>query len=132
MAEETALTYPAISPYLYYQDGAAALAFLAKAFGFAERMRQTDDDGTIRHAEMDVGGGVIMLGCPEDQRSPAELGHVTVGMYVHVDDVDAHFERAKAAGAEVDGPPDDKPYGDRVYGAFDPEGHQWWFAQSIG
>jgi PhnB protein len=132
MADETALTYPAISPYLYYQDGTAALAFLAKAFGFEERMRQTDDDGTIRHAEMDVGGGVIMLGCPEDHRSPKELGQVTVGMYVHIDDVDAHFDRAKAAGADVEGPPEDKPYGDRVYGAFDPEGHQWWFAQSIG
>ncbi len=132
MTEETALTYPAISPYLYYQDGAAALAFLARAFGFEERMRQTDDDGTIRHAEMDVGEGLIMLGCPEDQRSPAELGHVTVGLYVHVADVDAHFERAKAAGAECEGPPEDKPYGERVYGALDPEGHQWWFAQSIG
>lgn len=131
MAEDS-LTYPAISPYLYYQDGAGALAFLAQAFGFAERMRQADPDGTIRHAEMEIGGGVVMLGCPEGQRSPKELGHVTAGMYVHVDDVDAHFERAKVAGASVDGPPEDKPYGDRVYGALDPEGHQWWFAQSIG
>ncbi len=56
---------------------------------------------------------------------------MTVGLYVHVDDVDAHFERAKAAGAEIEGPPEDKPYGDRVYGALDPEGHQWWFAQAL-
>jgi uncharacterized glyoxalase superfamily protein PhnB len=132
MADDASLTYPTVSPYLYYQDGAAALEFLATAFGFTERLRHTDVDGTLRHAELDIaGGGVIMLGCPEDQRSPKELGHVTAGFYVHVDDVDGHFARAKAAGAEVEGPPEDKPYGDRVYGAFDPEGHQWWFAQSI-
>jgi len=124
-------TYPSISPYLYYEDTAAALDWLARAFGFRERMRQADPDGTPRHCEMEVGDGVVMLGSPPNHRSPKQLGQVTVGLYVHVDDVDAHFERAKAAGAEIEGPPEDKPYGDRVYGALDPEGHQWWFAQAL-
>ena len=131
MAEDYPTTYPRLSPYLYYRDTAAALGWLVEAFGFHERFRSVDGDGTLRHAELEFGDAVIMLGSPPDYRNPKELGQVTVGLYVHVDDVDAHFERAKAAGAEIDGRPEDKPYGDRLYGALDPEGHQWWFAQSL-
>ncbi len=126
-----ALTYPALCPYLYYEDGPAAMQWLEKAFGFRERMRVAEDDGTIRHAEMELGEAVIMLGTPPGHKSPAHLGQVTVGMYVRVDDVDAHFERAKTAGAEIDSPPTDQAYGDRSYGARDPEGHQWWFYQPV-
>ena len=81
---------------------------------------------------MELGGSVVMMGSPPDYRNPKKLGQITVGLYVYVDDVDAHFERAKAEGAEIEAPPEDKPYGDRSYGAFDLEGHQWWFAQQIG
>lgn len=132
MADEYPETYPRLSPYLYYQDTGAALEWLANTFGFRERFRSVDDDGTLRHAELEFGDAVIMLGSPPGYRNPRELGQVTVGLYVHVDDVDAHFEHAKAAGAEIEAPPEDKPYGDRLYGALDPEGHQWWFAQSLG
>lgn len=131
MAEEIPETCPRLSPYLYCRDTAAALEWLVNAFGFRERFRSVDDEGVLRHAELEFGDAVVMLGSPPDYRNPRELGQVTVGLYVHVDDVDAHFEQAKAAGAEIDGPPEDKPYGDRVYGALDPEGHQWWFAQSL-
>lgn len=120
-----------VSPYLYYADGIAAMEFIANAFGFREHMRMVDDDGTLRHGEMRLGDAVIMLGCPPGLRTPKELGQVTVGIYVHVPDVDAHHARAVAAGADVDGPPQDQPYKERLYAATDPEGHQWWFATPL-
>ena len=121
--------YPALCPYLYYEDAGAAMDWLQRAFGFRERMRVTRDDGTLGHCEMELGEAVIMLGTPPGHKNPAHLGQVTVGMYVRVDDVDAHFSRAKAAGAQVQGDPVDRDYGDRNYGVLDPEGHQWWFWQ---
>jgi uncharacterized glyoxalase superfamily protein PhnB len=121
-----------LAPYLFYEDGIAALEFLAEAFGFRERMRMVDEAGALRHGEMQLGDAVIMLGCPPDFRNPKQLGQVTVGVYVNVDDVDAHYERAVAAGADVEGPPVDQPYGERTYGVRDPEGHQWWFARTLG
>jgi uncharacterized glyoxalase superfamily protein PhnB len=124
-------TSNSIAPYLYYEDGIAALEWLSNAFGFRERMRQVGQDGALQHGELQHGNATIMLGCPPDYRSPKKLGQVTVGVYVHVDDVDAHFERSKAAGADLDGPPEDKPYGERLYGARDLEGHQWWFASPL-
>jgi uncharacterized glyoxalase superfamily protein PhnB len=122
-----------ITPYLFYEDVPAALEWLAGAFGFEERMRMTEADGTIAHAEMQLGDAVIMMGCPgTDYRNPMHLGgQPTFGLYVHVDDADAHCERARAGGATIESELEDKPYGDRVYGALDPEGHQWWFAQTL-
>jgi len=125
-------TYPTVCPYLYYQDGFAALEFLTAAFGFRERMRSEGQGGALGHAEMELGDAVIMLASPPDHKSPAQLGQVTIGIYVHVDDVDAHYERAKAAGAFVQDEPADMPYGVRSYGVRDPEGHQWWFSQPRG
>jgi len=130
MADPTTLKYVTISPYLYYEDGIAALEWLAKAFGFKERMRHVDQDGALRHGEMQLNNAVIMLGTPPDYKNPKHLGAVTGGLYVYVDDVDAHYEQAKAAGAEIQTPPTDQDYGDRNYGALDPEGFQWWFAQT--
>jgi uncharacterized glyoxalase superfamily protein PhnB len=123
--------YPTMSPYLFYADGAAALAFLTSAFGFTERMRTDGPDGGVGHAEVELGDSVVMLGCPPDFKTPAQLGSITAGVYVHVDDVDAHHAHAKASGANVQDPPTDQPYGVRSYGVLDPEGHQWWFAQVI-
>jgi uncharacterized glyoxalase superfamily protein PhnB len=120
-----------ITPYLFYDDGIAAMEFLERAFGFRERARTVDTDGGLRHGEMLLGDALIMLGCPPDHRTPKELGTITIGLYVSVPDVDAHYERAVAAGADVDGPPVDQPYGARSYGATDPEGHQWWFSTPI-
>jgi uncharacterized glyoxalase superfamily protein PhnB len=120
-----------IAPYLFYKDGIAALEWLSNAFGFRERMRQVGQDGALQHGEMQHGNATIMLGCPPDYRNPKELGQVTVGLYVRVDDVDAHYARSVAAGAEIEGAPVDKPYGDRLYGVRDLEGHQWWFASPV-
>lgn len=123
---------PWISPYLYYRDVPAALEWLARAFGFQERMRLPGPDGTTMHAEMEHADGVIMLGCPgPDYSNPTQLGHVTQSLYVYVDDVDKHCQQAKQSGAKILEEPADQFYGDRRYGAEDPEGHQWFFAQHV-
>ena len=123
---------PRITPYLYYEDVAAALAWLARAFGFRERLRMPGPDGSVMHAEMQLADGVVMMGRPgPDYRSPKRLGQVTQSLYVYVDDVNAHFRRAKDAGAKVIEEPADQFYGDRRYAAEDPEGHHWYFAQHV-
>jgi len=121
-----------ITPYLLYEDAAAALEFLARAFGFEEQLRFTGDAGYVNHAEMRLGDASIYLGDPGDAyENPRRVGHETVGIYVLVDDVDAHHERARAAGAEIREELVDQEYGDRRYTAVDPEGHVWFFAQPI-
>lgn len=119
-----------ITPYLLYEDVDGALSFLSRAFGFKEVLRYTGEEGYVNHAEMRLGDGKIYLGDPGDQyRNPKKVGHDTVGIYVLVDDVDRHFERAKEAGAEIVEEPTDQEYGERRYSAVDPEGHRWFFAQ---
>jgi PhnB protein len=121
-----------VTPYLLYEDVESALDFLARAFGFQETLRYTGGDGSISHAEMRVGEGSIMLGDPGDEyRNPRRLGAVTVQVYVEVDNVDALFPRATAAGAELIEEPADQEYGQRRFGVKDPEGHSWWFAQQL-
>src|ERR671936_1462113 len=91
-----------IPPYLSYKEVDQALDFLARAFGFEEELRYTGAEGYVNHAEMKLGDAHIMMGNPgEGYRNPKEQGGETVGLYVYVDDVDAHCERAKAAGAEI-------------------------------
>jgi PhnB protein len=123
---------PRIIPYLYYEDVSGAIEWLTSAFGFVERMRIPMPDGKTMHAEMRLADGAIMMGCPSvDYRNPKRLGHITQNLLIYVDDVDAHFERARRAGARVLEQPHDEPYGDRRYGAADPEGHCWYFAQHV-
>jgi len=110
---------------------AGAFDWLANGFGFRERLRFPATDGSISHAEMELGGSLIMLGDPgSDYRNPARLGRATHLVHVYVDDVD-EFERAREAGATILSEPEDQPYGDRRYDAEDPEGHRWSFAQHI-
>lgn len=114
-----------IAPYLLYEDGAAAIEFLTNAFGFAEHMRM-EDGGVVNHAELRLGDDSVMLGQPgEDFKNPRNAGHVTALVHIYVDDVDAVYERAKAAGAEIVMEPTDQEYGDRRFDAKDPEGHFW-------
>lgn len=123
---------PRVSPYLYYEDLEAALGWLAEAFGLRERMRIATPEGPAGHAEMEIGDGVVMLGWPgPDYQGPRRLGNPTHSVHVYVDDVDAHFARARARGAKILEEPADQFYGDRRYGAEDPEGHQWYFAQHV-
>jgi len=121
----------AITPYLYYEDVGAALRFLAKAFGFRkDGTPMKGPDGKIRHAAMKLGSDVIMMGRPPSgYRNPKRLGQATQSLYININGVDAHFERARKAGARVLQEPLDTEYGPRRYGATDPEGHEWYFAQ---
>jgi uncharacterized glyoxalase superfamily protein PhnB len=120
-----------VTPYLLYEDGEAAIEFATRAFGFREFDRQTGAAGGL-HAELETPeGGRIYLGQPpRDFRNPSVVGR-TSHVYVLVDEVDAHFERAKAAGAEIIEEPNDLPFGQRRYGCADPQGHEWYFAQPI-
>ncbi len=119
-----------VTPYILYEDVATAMDFLSRAFGFEEVLRYTGSEGYVNHAEMRIGDGTIFLGDPGDHyRNPRKVGHETVGINVLVDDVDATFERAQAAGAEIKEALADQVYGDRRFIALDPEGHYWFFAQ---
>ena len=120
-----------VTPYLLYEDAAAAVDFLTAAFGFREVERMVGAAGGM-HVEMDVGdGGRIYLGQPGGGfRGPQAVGRTSL-VYVLVDEVDAHYERAKAAGAEIVEELVDLPFGDRRYGCRDGQGHEWSFATPI-
>ena len=121
-----------ITPYLLYEDCATMLDWLAEAFGFEETLRYEDETGNVTHAEMSLGDGHIYMGDPgEDYRSPKSSGGWPAQVSVYVDDVDAHFERARQAGAEIRQELHDTPYGDRRYDAYDPEGHLWSIATRV-
>jgi uncharacterized glyoxalase superfamily protein PhnB len=109
---------PDIFPTLRFADADAALAWLTRAFGFQQQAVHRDDRGAVRHAEMSLGTGTIMFG----QGDPAAQG-----IYVAVADADAHYQRAKAAGAEITREIEDMPYGAREYSARDLDGHSWSF-----
>jgi uncharacterized glyoxalase superfamily protein PhnB len=123
----------AITPYLLYEDVAGAMKFLSKAFGFRKYgARMSGSDGKVNHAAMQLGDDVIMMGYPGPKyKNPNRLGQATQHLYINVDDVDKHFARARKAGATILEAPEDTFYGHRRYGAADPEGHQWYFAQEI-
>ena len=124
-----------LTPYLLYNDVAKALRFLSKAFGFIEfGDRFTGEDGTVQHAAMEISpkGEVVMMGCPGAKyKNPKKLGSPTAQLYIEVDDVDAHYARAKKAGAKILDKPVDTFYGHRRYGVEDPEGHRWYFAKVL-
>ncbi len=133
-----------IYPMIAYEDTAAAIDWLTEAFGFMERgERYVMDDGTIGHAELDVGGAVVMVATPNrEYQSPARHRQlceaadrwldnpwVVDGLLVLVDDLEAHHAQALEAGANVIRSPEDGPDG-RLYTAEDVEGHRWMFQQA--
>jgi MerR family transcriptional regulator, thiopeptide resistance regulator len=120
-----------VIPVLTYQDIPAAHDFLVDAFGFQGGGVSSDAEGTPFHGEVSTGDAIIWLHrVTAEHRLDSPRAHdvANAGLFVYVDDVDAHFERARAAGALIDSPPIDQPYGQREYGARDSEGHRWWFA----
>ncbi|HEU4653588.1 MAG TPA: VOC family protein [Steroidobacteraceae bacterium] len=133
---------PTVIPMISYEDGVAALEWLAKAFGFRERTRMCDAAGRLMHGELEAGGGLIMLASPTpDYESPkrhregcerarkwSSVPWVIDGVLVLVDDIDAHFERAKNSGAAILSAIEEGPPG-RRYRAEDPEGHRWFFLE---
>ena len=122
-----------VTPYVLYQDAAAAIDWLSRAFGFEERLRFADEGGVVTHAELSIGDGEVFLGHPgPDYRNPKELGVFADLVHVYVEDVDVHYARAVEAGAPILTELHDTPYGDRRYDTEDPEGHRWSFAQFCG
>ena len=131
----------AVIPMLAYEDGPAAMDWLARAFGFRELDRRVEE-GRLTHGEMDTGHGVIMLATPsvhyhgpkkhrdecEIARGWHDVPYIIDGVLVYVDDVASHFERAKAAGAPILSAPEPGADGKR-YRAEDIEGHRWMFMQ---
>lgn len=123
----------AITPYLLYEDVAGALRFLSNAFGFRRSGAvNRDARGRITHAAMRLGKDFVMMGYPGPKyRNPRRLKTATQMLYIDVSDVLAHYARAKKAGATIIEEPKETFYGARRYGAEDPEGHQWYFAEVI-
>lgn len=113
---------PQIVPYFSYVDGRAAIAFLTTAFGFETVQAHDGPDGRLSHAELRYGSGVVMMGSVD--AAPAVQ---SPGVYVVVEDVDAHHRRAVAAGAAIVYPPESTEWGTKRYRARDPEGHEWSF-----
>jgi uncharacterized glyoxalase superfamily protein PhnB len=127
-------TFDRVIPMLTYKDIAAAHDFLVEAFGFAAGGVHRTPDGEAVHGEVNVGGTTIWLHrvtAEHHLASPQVADAANAGLVIFVDDVDAHFEHARAAGARIDGEPVDQPYGQREYGARDLEGHRWWFASPL-
>lgn len=121
-----------IVPYVFYEDVASAIDWLTKAFGLVEKLRYTEEDGSVSHAEVRFANGTLMLGDPGGAyENPKRHGHLHSSLVVYVDDVDDHHVRAKSAGAEVIDEPADKPFGDRMYSVLDLEGHRWDFCQHV-
>jgi len=132
MSYNPAAGFPRIMPSLRYDDVGGALAWLARAFGLTEHLRWTDGGGVVRHAEMRIDQAFIELSAaPEGYRNPRRLGAVCQSLVVLVDDVEAHYTTARAAGATIIAAPEDKPWGLRQYTAEDPEGHRWEFSQHL-
>lgn len=127
----TTIRHKAAVPFLYYEDLAAAVEWLQEAFGFAERMKLTTPEGLVIHAELELDGAAVMLGNLGPKNAGPPPDRVRAGVYVFVDDLDAHHREAVAAGVRVVQPPEDQPYGDRIYLAVDEEGHEWYFAQHL-
>jgi len=109
---------PNIFPFMRFTDADAAIDWLSRAFGFRQHEVYRHDDGVVHHAEMSLGPGLVLFG----QGDPSSQG-----VYVAVDDADAHYERAKAAGAEIMREVEDTDYGSREYTARDLDGHVWSF-----
>ncbi len=123
-----------ITAVLVYADIEAAHDFLVKAFGFQAGRIDRDGDGHVVHGEVLAGSEVIWLHRVTTEHhmvSPRPQADTHGGLAVIVDDVDAHYQRARAAGARAERPPVDQPYGRREYAARDPEGHWWWFGTPL-
>jgi uncharacterized glyoxalase superfamily protein PhnB len=135
-------TYPDVIPMIAYEDGAKAMDWLARVFGFRERTRMIARDGRLSHGEMETGHGVIMLATPspdyeapkhhrdgcEQARKWSSVPYIIDGVLVYVDDAAAHFARALDGGATILSELEEGENGKR-YRAEDLEGHRWMFLQ---
>jgi uncharacterized glyoxalase superfamily protein PhnB len=140
------MTEQRVIPMLSYEDAGRAADWIARAFGAEEIGRWSDDEGRVTHVNMELEGGMFMLGYPSpDYQSPkrhaevceharkwSETRYIVDGVHVTVDDIDTHYERAKAAGARILSELEDNSgIGQRQYRAEDIEGHRWMFGQPL-
>jgi uncharacterized glyoxalase superfamily protein PhnB len=126
---------PTLSSALCYRDPKAAFRWLEDAFGFEPTMAILDKEGNLVHSEMRLNDGLIMVGSEWSpmHKSPRSIdGFNTQTVHIQLkDDIDAHCERARKAGAVISQEPETQFYGDRTYRAVDPEGHIWTFGQTV-
>ncbi len=126
---ETAIATANIFPFITYQDAPAAIDWLCRAFGFERLQVVPGENGEIVHAELQLGPGVVMLSTAKDNefrmKSARELGATNQGVAVFVEDADARYARALAAGAEVVRAIEDTNYGARAFTVRDPDGNLW-------
>ena len=134
MPDQASLGRANIIPTMRYRDAPAAIEWLCRAFGFERHLVVPGENGTIAHAQLTFGNGMIMLGSTRDGgydrlvKQPSEVdGAETQAPYIVVADADAHYQRAKAAGAEILMDIEDQDHGGRAYTCRDPEGHVWNF-----
>jgi PhnB protein len=127
--------YHTLTPYLIVHDAKAAIDYYRRAFGATETSRHEDEAGAIRHAEVRIGDSPVMLSeeSPDwpDWQSARTRGGTPVHIYVYVEDADAMFEQALAAGGKELLPMKDQDYGDRSGGLTDPFGHIWYISSRI-
>lgn len=126
--------YHTVTPYLSIDGAAAAIEFYKKAFGAKELFRMEQAAGRVGHAELQIGDSRVMLAdeYPEmNFRGPSSIGATPVMLHLYVEDVDAAFARAVAAGAKVTRPLRDEFYGDRTGSVEDPFGHRWSLATHV-
>lgn len=121
-----------VIPIMRYQDAPRAIDWLRDTFGFEQHLVVPGEDGMIRHAQLKLGDGMIMVGSVRSDESelmvtPAQAGGNTRSVYVVIDEVRAHFARAKAAGAEIVHEVIEPPHGGQLYTCLDLEGHVWNF-----
>ena len=126
--------YPQVIPYLSVENASGAIEFYTTVFGARERMRMPAPNGKLGHAELEIGDSLVMLAdvFPEmGGQTPQSLGGTPVTVMVYVDNVDAVFDRAIAAGATVEREVQDQFYGDRAGQFIDPFGHKWFVATHV-
>ena len=134
MSTEVIQGAPSIVPGLHYEDAEAAIEWLVSAFGFEKKLVVPGEGGTIAHAELTYGNGLIMLGTTREDDRPAgrrQGGANGHGIYVCVPDIDAHHARARAAGANIVRDLFETDYGSRDYSARDLEGNLWHFGTYV-
>lgn len=126
--------YPRLSPYLCIDGAARAIDFYTEVLGATVKMRMDGPDGKIGHAELTFGDSILMLADEYPDMgflSPNRIGGTAVTLHTYVDDVDAVFERALAAGAKTLRPVENQFYGDRSGQFEDPFGHRWNVASHV-
>ena len=126
--------YHSIQPYLHIKGAVAALDFYKQAFNAKERLRMPQQDGRIGHAEIEIGDSIIMLADEHPEREifgPKHYGGSAASIMLYVENCDAVYQQALAAGAKSLREPADQFYGDRSAGIEDPFGFQWWIGTHI-